>query len=133
MANHYFEYRIGRNAVYSKEQWDNAGGENISDTLRLLKQVEPNDWCYAVYACILREQASGVGVVVKCSKHPAQPMSHLSIEKMKDELTLLGRASIFPVFDRDDFGAWDYLVINSDDLDQNIIDHAIQDLNEAKE
>lgn len=123
-----FEYRIGRSAWYSEEQWNNTPGRTTAEVGRNLYKTEPAGWLYNVYAAIVDDD----GKVVKISKHPAELIQHESLEAMQKEIALHAQAANLPVFNRDDFNSWDYFIINSDDISEGIVRQAIEELDSGE-
>lgn len=121
---HRFEYRIGRFAHYTQEQWEAAPGATTAQVERNLRNTPPASWFHDVYAVIVDKD----GIVVKCSKHPCPVIGQAALEAMQKEIALYARANELPVFDRDQFGVWDYLVTNSEDLNPEIIQEELKSL-----
>lgn len=131
---HRFEYRIGFQRLHSLEQWDTASKiEGVKTTYDVETQLKklPNEQCrlqYNVYACLICSD----GNVVKISKHPIGILTHTSIQGLHHDLINYVSAHTRPIFDREAFGSWDYLVINSDELTQEIIDYQLKELDKEK-
>lgn len=121
---HQFQYRIGKYPLHSQEQYDAVPGVTVTDVIKYLENVEPVRWRYDIYATIINE----AGEVVKISKHPCMILSQSSPEQIIAQLKLLLQASDLSIFNRDNFSCWDYLVINSEDLTEEIIQDAIVEL-----
>lgn len=121
---HQFQYRIGKYPLHSQEQYDAVPGDTVTDVIKYLENVEPVRWKYDIYATIINE----AGEVVKISKHSCMILSQSSPEQIIAQLKLLLQASDLPIFNRGNFGCWDYLAINSEDLTEEIIQDAIVEL-----